>query len=134
MALTQRLELRQGQSLVMTPQLQQAIKLLQLSNLELAEYVEQELERNPLLEKDESAPSSEAERAPEIDSGSPATLESALAGKDFSMAEDLDARQEDLYDAEGPALSDRSLSDWTSVKASVRIDGNDEEFESSLAG
>ena len=44
MALTQRLEIRQGQSLVMTPQLQQAIKLLQLSNLELAEYVEQELE------------------------------------------------------------------------------------------
>ena len=53
MALTQRLELRQGQSLVMTPQLQQAIKLLQLSNLELAEYVEAELERNPLLERDD---------------------------------------------------------------------------------
>jgi RNA polymerase sigma-54 factor len=50
MALGPRLELRQGQSLVMTPQLQQAIKLLQLSNLELNDYVEQELERNPLLE------------------------------------------------------------------------------------
>ena len=48
-----RLELRQGQSLVMTPQLQQAIKLLQLSNMELAAYVEEELERNPLLERDE---------------------------------------------------------------------------------
>ena len=53
MALTPRLELRQSQSLVMTPQLQQAIKLLQLSNLELAEYVEQELEKNPMLERDE---------------------------------------------------------------------------------
>ena len=52
MALTPRLELRQSQSLVMTPQLQQAIKLLQLSNLELAEYVEQELEKNPMLERD----------------------------------------------------------------------------------
>src|ERR1700684_1190259 len=52
MALTQRLELRQGQSLVMTPQLQQAIKLLTLSNLELTQYVEQALERNPLLERD----------------------------------------------------------------------------------
>lgn len=50
MALNQRIELRQGQSLVMTPQLQQAIKLLQLSNLELADYVDQELERNPLLD------------------------------------------------------------------------------------
>ena len=52
MASTQRLELRQSQSLVMTPQLQQAIKLLQLSNLELAAYVDGELERNPLLEQD----------------------------------------------------------------------------------
>jgi RNA polymerase sigma-54 factor len=55
MALTPRLELRQGQTLVMTPQLQQAIKLLQLSNLELSSYVEQELEKNPLLERDERA-------------------------------------------------------------------------------
>ena len=42
MALSPRLDLRQTQSLVMTPQLQQAIKLLQLSNVELAEYVETE--------------------------------------------------------------------------------------------
>ncbi len=53
MALTPRLDLRQSQSLVMTPQLQQAIKPLQLSNLELAEFVEQELEKNPMLERDE---------------------------------------------------------------------------------
>ena len=53
MALMQRMDLRQGQSLVMTPQLQQAIKLLQMSNLELQAYVEGELERNPLLERDE---------------------------------------------------------------------------------
>ncbi|MCH7865653.1 MAG: hypothetical protein IIC56_10640 [Proteobacteria bacterium] len=53
MALTPRLELRQSQTLVMTPQLQQAIKLLQLSNLELSEYVEEELEKNPMLERDE---------------------------------------------------------------------------------
>lgn len=52
MALTPRLDLRQSQSLVMTPQLQQAIKLLQMSNLELSDYVEQELEKNPLLERD----------------------------------------------------------------------------------
>lgn len=52
MALAPRLEIRQGQSLVMTPQLQQAIKLLQLSNLELSAHIETELERNPLLEID----------------------------------------------------------------------------------
>ena len=53
MALTPRLELRQSQSLVMTPQLQQAIKLLQFSSIELAAYVEDELSRNPLLEREE---------------------------------------------------------------------------------
>ena len=55
MAINAKLELRHSQQLVMTPQLQQAIKLLQLSNLELAEFVETELERNPLLERDDSA-------------------------------------------------------------------------------
>jgi RNA polymerase sigma-54 factor len=54
MAISPRLELRQGQSLVMTPQLQQAIKLLQLSNLELRDYIEEELSQNPILERDES--------------------------------------------------------------------------------
>jgi RNA polymerase sigma-54 factor len=53
MGLSQRLEIRQGQSLVMTPQLLQAIKLLQLSHLDLAAYVDAELERNPLLERAE---------------------------------------------------------------------------------
>src|SRR5277367_5439340 len=56
MALTQRLEFRQSQSLVMTPQLMQAIKLLQLSNLDLSAFVEEELERNPLLERESDGP------------------------------------------------------------------------------
>ena len=55
MTLGPRLEFRQSQSLVMTPQLRQAIKLLQFNNLEAAAFVEEELERNPLLERDERA-------------------------------------------------------------------------------
>src|SRR5262249_13126645 len=55
MAVRQRMDLRQTQSLVMTPQLQQAIKLLELSNQELAAYVEQEIEQNPLLELEDAA-------------------------------------------------------------------------------
>lgn len=47
----QKLDLRHSQQLVMTPQLQQAIKLLQLNNIELAEFIEEEIEKNPLLEK-----------------------------------------------------------------------------------
>ncbi|GAA0780163.1 RNA polymerase sigma-54 factor [Roseibium denhamense] len=54
MAISTKLEMRQSQSLVMTPQLMQAIKLLQMSNLDLVAYVEAELERNPLLEKGET--------------------------------------------------------------------------------
>ena len=65
-----RLDLRHSQSLVMTPQLRQAIKLLQSSNLEVVAFVEEELERNPLLERDEteSAPAPEPEAAvPPVD-------------------------------------------------------------------
>ncbi|MEE1543305.1 MAG: RNA polymerase sigma-54 factor, partial [Alphaproteobacteria bacterium] len=56
MAAAQRLEQRLGQGLVMTPQLQQAIKLLQYSNIELSAFVEEELEKNPLLERAEDGP------------------------------------------------------------------------------
>jgi RNA polymerase sigma-54 factor len=55
MSISPRLDLRQSQTLVMTPQLQQAIKLLQMSNQELGEFVATEIEQNPLLERaDES--------------------------------------------------------------------------------
>src|SRR6188768_1608854 len=83
MALTQRLQIRQSHALVMTPQLMQAIKLLQLSNLDLAAYVEGELERNPLLEQvgegdgegerrtpDRESPSFEQAAAPDWQNGS----------------------------------------------------------------
>jgi RNA polymerase sigma-54 factor len=63
MALSQRLDLRQSQSLVMTPQLQQAIKLLQLSQMELMAFVDAELERNPLLERDSEQPDEPAAAA-----------------------------------------------------------------------
>ncbi len=63
MAIGPRLDIRQTTSLVMTPQLRQAIKLLQFSNLEVAAFVEQELERNPLLERDERADAGPRERA-----------------------------------------------------------------------
>eukprot|EP01031_Cornospumella_fuschlensis_P007739 gene7739-9576_t len=61
------MELRQGQGLVMTPQLQQAIKLLQMSTVELAVYVEQELERNPVLERVDDAEDYGIQDTPEID-------------------------------------------------------------------
>ncbi len=62
MALTPRLEIRQSQSLALTPQLMQSIKLLQLSHLEINNFVEEELLRNPLLERDESAQQGEQDQ------------------------------------------------------------------------
>jgi RNA polymerase sigma-54 factor len=87
MALMQRLEMRQGQSLVMTPQLLQAIKLLQLSHLDLVSYVEAELERNPLLEAgDRDGDASGDAAVAEI--GHPAAAETIRAGDiDLSRGE-----------------------------------------------
>lgn len=87
MALSTRLMLRQGQSLVMTPQLLQAIKLLQFSNMELSAYVEEELERNPLLERGEEpgerdAPAPSLDRAEASDWG-----EESGEGGDWSEGE-----------------------------------------------
>jgi RNA polymerase sigma-54 factor len=54
MTLGPRLELKYSQSLSMTPQLQQAIKLLQMSTADVNEFVEEELSENPMLERDDS--------------------------------------------------------------------------------
>ena len=50
MALAAKLALKQSQSLVMTPQLMQSIRLLQMTHVELQRFVDEEMERNPLLE------------------------------------------------------------------------------------
>ena len=133
MALMPRLELRQGQALVMTPQLQQAIKLLQFSNLELVAFVEQELAENPLLEPDDDggdgldgAPS---EAAPEgsQDDGADDETES-LEPINFAAADDprfpddadLDVDYDNLWNADSPldAVGDgpqpTAFADWGS--------------------
>ncbi len=97
MGLSVKLELRQSQTLTLTPQLMQAIKLLQLSNLELAQFVEGEIERNPLLERTSDAASSDHE---DTDHGinatkSPAT---AQAGSNGATATDTEAPRQDSAD------------------------------------
>jgi RNA polymerase sigma-54 factor len=91
MAMGPRLEFRQSQSLVMTPQLLQAIKLLQLSTIELAGYLEAELEKNPLLERAE-----------------PGDGESAPVG-DTGIASDDEGGDEGAYDG-----GDDTVADWAS--------------------
>ncbi|MHA1151969.1 MAG: RNA polymerase factor sigma-54 [Alphaproteobacteria bacterium] len=122
MAVTQRLELRQSQSLVMTPQLQQAIKLLQLSNMELAAYLEQELERNPLLERDEGAEGEDGDRTEgEAPDGTPERAASSEDGDaeppdshDLSASENLPSASEAPLDTDYENVYDSSPGEnWT---------------------
>ena len=80
MSLAPRLDLRQSQSLVMTPQLQQAIRLLALSNLEIETFIAEEIERNPLLEsapEDDGTPEAPEPPAPRDE---PASADELLNG------------------------------------------------------
>ena len=76
MSLAPRLDLRQSQSLVMTPQLQQAIKLLALSNLEIEAFIAEEVEKNPLLEAGGAEPSDapDPDPSPIADDRAPADI------------------------------------------------------------
>ncbi len=113
MSINQRLDLKQGQNLTMTPQMQQAIKLLQMSNLELAEFVEGELEKNPLLEKEEGSKSDEpasdhAEGNTEGDDGAPAANADEHGGEGGSEEGDYQERELDtdfdnVFTGEGKA-------------------------------
>jgi RNA polymerase sigma-54 factor len=107
MVLAPKLELRQGQQLVMTPQLQQAIRLLQLSNLDLGVFVENELERNPLLERDEAA-------AREGTQGEDKQRHKQAAGDDGKLG----SRNGEAGAPNGEHLGDRG--GWASVRPSTR--------------
>ncbi|OQW72408.1 MAG: RNA polymerase sigma-54 factor [Proteobacteria bacterium ST_bin13] len=92
MALGPRLDLRQSQSLVMTPQLQQAIRLLALSNLEVEGFIAEEIERNPLLEAgppDDDGPTQEREVSAELPS-EPASADELIMGGDHAGEAALD--------------------------------------------
>src|SRR5262245_62519261 len=91
MALEQRLSVRMSQRLIMTPSLQQAIKLLQMSKLELVDEIQQELTENPVLEEalDEGPPAERTEtEAPAAEAS--ATAEGGDAGE--AEAPDVEAR------------------------------------------
>src|SRR5690242_916526 len=126
MALTQRLQIRQSQALVMTPQLMQAIKLLQLSNLDLAAYVDAEFERNPLLERGaEGEPAAASASGDAIDAPAQA---SASPATEFTDANGEEAREDPVDDDSAPSrprLTDlpAGYSEWAAA-ANPRSDGD----------
>jgi RNA polymerase sigma-54 factor len=108
MALSPRLEFRQAQSLTLTPQLMQSIRLLQLSHLELNDFVDAELLRNPLLEREDGAEASPGEVAepPEtvaVASDYEDTVQRTERIQDAeSIAEGYDTSVENLFPEQGP--------------------------------
>ncbi|HYZ62047.1 MAG TPA: RNA polymerase factor sigma-54 [Acetobacteraceae bacterium] len=101
MAMGPRLEFRQTQSLVMTPQLRQAIKLLQFTNLEVAAFVEEELERNPLLERDERSDASPELPAPDQRGTGEAGLDAAGLLRMEKLPDAVEADTSNLFDEGG---------------------------------
>ncbi len=103
MALGPRLDLRQSQSLVMTPQLQQAIRLLALSNLEIESFIAEELDRNPLLESASGEEETAREAAePDLvssESDEPATVDTLVVSGDAERDAplDVDYNSEDFH-------------------------------------
>ncbi len=124
MGMGPRLELRQSQSLVMTPQLQQAIRLLALSNLELEAAVAEEIEKNPLLEGGEER-ETVVEAEPEVsdEAPEPATSDTLIEAGDAATDAPLDA------DYAEETFHHDSVSDRSSGSAS----GEDIDFDSFAA-
>jgi RNA polymerase sigma-54 factor len=132
----------------MTPQLQQAIKLLQLSNMELAAYVEQELERNPLLERDEGAegedgertgaeaPDGASERAASSDDGDAEPRDSHDLSESETLPSEseapLDTDYENVYDS-GPG-EDWTAEPWSGDGGPSGGKGGGGEFEGDYRG
>ena len=130
MALAPRLELRQSQQLVMTPQLQQAIKLLQLSNLELTEFVEQQLEENPFLERtsdqdefttdrrtsDEKVAKADTDdKAPPQEESLDLTRDDATAIAEEALDTSYVERDGGTADGEAAHTGPEGINDWSNV-------------------
>lgn len=91
MAIEPKLEIKQSQSLLMTPQLRQAINLLQMSNLELNSLIEEELSANPLLEREDSRTETSSPEEKNIDNYDDEPLvENPISEEEFSPDIDYD--------------------------------------------
>ena len=117
--------MRQGQSLVMTPQLQQAIKLLQLSNIELCAFVEEELERNPLLERDERDQQADSEQTAEGPTGELQELTLETHSSNADDAVDADAEVTNAHiSASDLAGAPGGTTDWSKAGSGKSFDGD----------
>ena len=120
MALAPKIQARQSAQLAMTPQLQQAIKLLQLSNIELSAFVEEQLEKNPLLERgtgDENRRGEAAESREEVSGATTDTVSSDQAIKDMDAPDHAIAPESTAADVGGSV-------DWSRNNSSGSFSGS----------
>ena len=116
------LQLKFSQQLTMTPQLQQAIKLLQLSTLELSQEITEQLYSNPLLEVDEETGNPGASKS-DVES-----LDSRDTTPIDLNADDSDIQQAATDATDKPFTEDESDSDWTTEKTTdLPVDASWEE-------
>ena len=127
---SQKLDLRQGQNLVMTPQLQQAIKLLQLNNAELLEFVEEEIAQNPLLEKKEDDPEPDMPGSEQESSPDKQDADEMQAGFDQAWDNASPDAQENLQDFDPGSAA---LNTSSSSGGSSGLDSLDKAFDASLS-
>src|SRR5262249_47716116 len=104
------------QQLVMTPQLQQAIRLLQLSNVELCTFVEAEVERNPLLERDEVAPEPAAEIPPQRSTSDGEGDNEWVAGEGPSALNGTQPEDGEVNGARQPNGAEPEAGGWASLR------------------
>ncbi|MER8389615.1 RNA polymerase factor sigma-54 [Mesorhizobium sp. M0166] len=128
MALAAKLQLRQSQSLVMTPQLMQSIRLLQFTHLELERFIDDEIERNPLLERAEPQEDAASDQAQKGDAASePAAdgdwFEAETAWSAEAISEKLDTSLENLF-PDDPGTSERLGPDLTAQWKSASGNGS----------
>jgi RNA polymerase sigma-54 factor len=134
MALAPIMALRQSQSLVMTPQLMQSIRLLQLTHIELSQFVEEEIERNPLLEiasdpiislpMERREPSEAGVFEGKVDfDNTPEDWVQTNIGSVEAMAENFDAPMDNLF-SEEPGTFDALSPDMAAQWKSAQGNGN----------
>lgn len=100
------LQLRIGQQLTMTPQLQQAIKLLQLSTLDLQQEIQEALESNPLLEMDENSPTTSEQTPDNLEEAYSAGIGESNEAPTLDGSEDSSPTIDEISSAEGIAKTD----------------------------
>ena len=138
MALAAKLQLRQSQSLVMTPQLMQSIRLLQFTHVELEHFIDEEIERNPLLERAEPQDDAASDQMQKIEAEPQAAaegdwFENEAGWSAEAISEKLDTSLENLF-PDDPGTSERLGPDLTAQWKSASGNGGGSSSEGLDAG